>query len=81
MCNPQGHLTIEEREKIRCGREKGITLTEIARMLGRHKSTISREVRRNRLGRNPYQAHTAQQLYQQRRKACVRMDCYPSREQ
>lgn len=42
------HLTLEERCRL-CGfMEMGLPTTEIARRLGRHRSTIDRELRRNR---------------------------------
>lgn len=54
-------LTLPEREKIFALRARGKTATEIADLLGRHKSTISRELRRNRAPTyNRYSAHTAE---------------------
>lgn len=49
--NKQGkkynHLSLEEREEIAILLEKDFTLTDIAGKLSRHKSTLSRETRRN----------------------------------
>ena len=41
------HLTREQRYAIYLGKQKGETLETIARSIGVHKSTVSREVRRN----------------------------------
>ena len=55
------HLTVEEREVIAQMRRAGKLQTQIAVRLGRSKSTISRELRRNR-SRNGYWAVAAQDL-------------------
>ena len=53
-------LTLREREKIFALRVRGKTATNIAEILERHKSTISRELRRNRAPTyNRYSAHSA----------------------
>ncbi|HIT52140.1 MAG TPA: helix-turn-helix domain-containing protein, partial [Candidatus Aveggerthella excrementigallinarum] len=41
------HLTIEEREDIMCLRREGAGVGRIAREIGRDKSTVSRELRRD----------------------------------
>ena len=41
------HLTREQRYAIYLGKQKGETLEIIARSIGVHKSTVSREIRRN----------------------------------
>ena len=41
------HLTREQRYAIYLGKQKGETLEIIARSIGVHKSTVSREMRRN----------------------------------
>jgi len=42
------HLTLEERCRLRGLMEMGLGVTEIARRLGRHRTTIHRELERNR---------------------------------
>lgn len=54
-------ITLREREKIFALRARSKTATDIAGFLGRNKSTISRELRRNRAPTyNRYSAHSAQ---------------------
>ena len=62
------HLATEQRYHIDALRKAGLTLSEIARDLGVHKSTISRELTRNSglKGYRPKQA----QLLAQTRQAC-----------
>lgn len=55
------HLTEAERYDIYEKRKEGATLSEIARLLRRSKSTISREVARNS-GQRGYRPHQAQAL-------------------
>lgn len=40
------HLTPEERGQIEAYQREGVSQAEIARRLGRHRSTISREIKR-----------------------------------
>ena len=68
MCHYK-HLTLEEREKLLYFSAQGYSVTEIAEELKRNKSTISRELRRNRDGKL-YLPVKAQQIYSKRRKAC-----------
>jgi transposase, IS30 family len=42
------HLSLEERCRLRGMMEMGLSLSEIARRLGRHRSTVQRELGRNR---------------------------------
>lgn len=44
------HLSLEEREKLFCLKEKGVSLREIGRILGRSDTTLGRELKRNRAG-------------------------------
>ena len=41
------HLSTIEREIILCGITKGLSISKISNVLGRNKSTISRELKRN----------------------------------
>ncbi len=52
-------LSIEERATIQIGQYQKLSQREIARMLGRSPSTVSRELRRNRFLNARYAAHTA----------------------
>jgi len=60
------HLTLEEREVVAYMHRAGKMQTQIAERLGRNKSTISRELRRNR-SRNGYWAVAAQRKAERRR--------------
>jgi len=62
-----GHLTLEEREVIAHMHRAGKTQTRIGQRLGRSRSTISRELRRNR-SRNGYWAVAAQRKAERRRR-------------
>src|SRR4051794_41075732 len=55
---PPGRLSLDEREEIRVGLDRGDTFTAIAKRLGRATSTVSREVNANG-GRDGYRAHLA----------------------
>lgn len=63
---PYQHLTQDERYQIAALFRAGFSCTAIARELGRHPSTIVRELRRNRSGLH-YRAPLAQTLAKQRR--------------
>ena len=65
------HLTLSEREDIMLMRREGKGVSDIARAIGRDKSTVSRELRRNSCARF-YRASTAQRRYGERRLACRR---------
>ena len=69
--NTYTQLTREERYQISVLKQAGHNQTEIAVMLGRNKSTISRELSRNR-GMRGYQPRQAHRLALERRKAKVR---------
>lgn len=66
------HLTLEEREMIMVLHHEGCGNNEIARRIGRDKSTISREIGRNHLWKNVYIASRAQKMYENRREPCRR---------
>lgn len=70
---PYHHLTSIERGQIHALRTAGKCLAEIARALGRHRSTIGRELVRNDAGKKKgYLPDQAQKRYQELRKDCVR---------
>lgn len=66
--SPYKHLTLFERERIMFFKAKGYKITQIAEKLGRNKSTISRELKRN--SSQEYLPAEAEAKYHQRRKAC-----------
>ena len=66
---PYKHLTIEERNIIYRMQFQGYKNAEIARCLGRHRSTIGRECKRNLNCLNSYNPGTAQTMANIRRKA------------
>ena len=63
------HLTINEREKILFFYAKGYSISKIAKEINRNKSTISRELCRNKIN-NEYSPSNAQNLYINRRQKC-----------
>jgi IS30 family transposase len=65
------HLTFPEREFLYRLKKKGKSKTEIAELMGRHRSTIYREVKRNSRSRG-YRPKQAQRLAQERRLASRR---------
>jgi len=64
------HLTVEQRYQIEALRKQSISLTAIAATIGVHKSTISRELKRNSLQKlhppDCYRALSAQKFSQKR---------------
>lgn len=68
MCHYH-HLTLSERENLLFFRAQSYSISRIAAALGRDKSTISRELRRNTVN-GKYLPITAQQQYARRRKVC-----------
>lgn len=65
------HLTFEERGFLYRLKKKGKSNTEIAELMGRHRSTISRELSRN-TGQRGYRPKQAQRLADTRRLASRR---------
>ena len=69
------HLSIEESSCIRKYYVDGLSYREIARLMGRNVSTVSREIRRNcthMYDISTYYPHTAQKKYLLRRSYCHR---------
>ena len=66
------HFTITERENLLVYVKLGKKNCEIAKLMGRSPSTISRELRRNAESRETYSAIQAEANYRTRRKRCVR---------
>ncbi len=66
------HLTMDERNVIYRMQWQGYSQAEIARCLGRHRSTLGRECRRNRSYEGSYNPSTAQALANSRRHAHLR---------
>ncbi len=64
---PQGHLTMKEREIIALLRVNGRSMNEIGQQIGRDKSTVSREIKRNATG-GIYVPLFAQEIAEKRRK-------------
>jgi len=69
--NHSTHLTIEERACIALYRKQGKSQAEIARLLERSPSVISRELKRNSSYDGSYNAVGAQRKYKARRKGCA----------
>ncbi|MFT4629935.1 MAG: IS30 family transposase [Dinoroseobacter sp.] len=59
------HLTVDERYLIKAHKKAGFSTAENASRLGRHTSTIKRELKRNK-GLRGYRPKQAQSLYEQR---------------
>ena len=70
-----GHLSFTEREQIAILRVAGLSLSQIARRLGRVVSTISRELRRNALPKGGYQPVYAEGSYLARRQRAALLEC------
>ena len=64
------HITVEQRYQIQALHIAGNNQSEIAGILERSKSVISREFKRNRLDNGKYKPEIAQAFYQHRRKRC-----------
>ena len=60
-------LSLLERERIKDLQQEGKSIRQIAAMMGRAPSTISRELRRNTVGAGGYLPHTAHRLSVKRR--------------
>lgn len=69
---PYHHFTPMERGMIKALIDEGKSQTFIAKTLGRHRSSIQREFKRNGATRKGYDPNRAQRRYEQVRKECVR---------
>lgn len=72
MSTSYTHFTTAEREKLLKFLAQGMKQIEIAQKLGRSRSSVSRELKRNSSEAGNYSAFEAEQKYRQRRKRCVR---------
>ena len=63
----QNHITILERESILEFLTLNYSWAEIARQLGKHRSTIGREIKRNTIN-GKYSPFNAQLAYRERKK-------------
>ena len=70
--SPYTHFTTEERELSRELKALGYSICQIASKLGRNKSSVSREFKRNSNKDGSYSAHAADERYRRRRKQCGR---------
>ena len=68
------HLKSEERDRIAELKANGLGVNAIARDLGRDKSTISRELKRNSQGSGAYRPDYADGSYLYRRQRRLRLD-------
>ena len=66
------HFTLSERVCLEEMRKQGKNISEIARIMGRNKSTISRELKRNSNKQGIYNSWGAYSKATSRRKKCVR---------
>jgi IS30 family transposase len=66
------HFTFEERQVLYRLNQRGTPRAEIARLLGRDRSTVYRELNRNTGGRG-YRPKQAQRLAEERRQRCRRV--------
>lgn len=72
MSTSYTHFTTEERENLLRFQVEGLKQIEMARRLGRSRSSISRELKRNTVPGKRYSAFAAEKMYRQRRKRSVR---------
>lgn len=71
---PYTHFTLKERVCLEEMRSKGMKISEIAEKLGRNKSTISRELKRNSNAQGLYNSWGAYSKSCKRRKKSVRQE-------
>ncbi len=68
------HLTWDDRDQIAGMRFAGLTLSEIGSAVGKSKSTISRELRRNALDSGGYSAVIVDGAYMERRQRSATLE-------
>ena len=69
-------LSFEEREEIALCERQGLSLSEIARRIGRHRSTVWRELKRNLTAKGTYSPTVANgQSLQRRARDCLLTRC------
>jgi IS30 family transposase len=68
-------LTLKERYEIKAYMQAGISIPRIAEYIGVHKTTVYREVDRNR-GENGYNSEEAQKRSDRRRKTAYKHTCF-----
>jgi IS30 family transposase len=66
------HLTLAERQVLYRLKQQGKNKAEIAKLMGRHRSTIGREMKRN-TGPRGYRPKQAQRWAEGRQQACRRL--------
>lgn len=74
------HLSIAERESLYLGVNQGKSIRTIARELKRSASSLSRELRRNKISHRPYSPSRAQRRYQRCKKNCGRKPILANQE-
>jgi IS30 family transposase len=60
------HLSLEEREKLFAFRLQGLSLRQIAKLLGRNQSSLTRELKRNMISKYQYMPCKAQRIMAKR---------------
>lgn len=68
----KSHLTLDQRYEIQHQKEAGKTQSEIAILIGKHKSVISRELKRNLNQMGRYKARHAGEVYEIRKERLKR---------
>ena len=76
---PYTHFTLSERNCLQQFLSEGKSYREIAKLMGRNVSSISREVKRNCKSKQRYNAWWATSLYIYRRKKMCKAVCYAAR--
>ena len=73
-CEPNKHLTYEERNFIEIGLNSGRNFTEIAKDINKDRRTISREIQKHRFKKMPKGFNRKENLCKNRRE-CQKFDC------